>query len=95
MHLLPLDTRERRLEDPYIGTNCGTRIFDLLSVVQVSSPPPCLVIKRDVFKIENKKIEKNKLFISARMILDGKLGGTFSTAIVVILPFNEIVRGRG
>lgn len=29
------------------------------------------------------------------MILDGKLGGAFSTAIVVVLPFNEIVRGKG
>lgn len=47
-----------------------------------------------MFKIEE-QIEKNKLLIPARMILDGKLGGTFSTAIVVILPFNEIVRGRG
>lgn len=46
-----------------------------------------------MFKIEE-QIEKNKLLIPARMILDGKLGGTFS-AIVVILPFNEIVRGRG
>lgn len=48
-----------------------------------------------MFKIEEQIEKKNKLLIPARMILDGKLGGTFSTAIVVILPFNEIVRGRG